>query len=561
MNRPQPVATDVGRRAAVAMLAFAVLDLALVHDVGWPVPWPVASWLLSVEALALLAGLAWLAARGGAPSPRAIAWIAAAWTLLTLGRFVDVVVPATFGRPLNLWWDGRHLPRVAWLAIVDQPLVRVAAVLAATTVGATVIGLLLHAVFSRCVRALARSMAVAPVRRASLVLATPALVVGSIGLAAAYEPVGRHFATPVLASWGEQAGFVAAALSPGRADRLLPPSPSFDGDLAALEGADVLVVFAESYGAVALDDTAFAARLADAHRTLAEAARAAGLRAVSASVTSPTIGGASWLAHGSLLAGIDLSDPTRYDRLLASARPNLVRHFRSRGWEAVALMPGLRADWPEGAYWGFDRRHDARTLGYDGPEFGFWRIPDQWSLARLHALELSPPQRAPRLVFFPTITSHAPFRPVPPMATDTAALAAVPAKAYDPAALAAALAQVPDWADLRPAYGDAIDYLLRSVAAFLHEPATRPRVVVLMGDHQPAATVSGRGARWDVPVHVFSDREPVLARLRAAGFVDGLAPAAASIGPMHALTPLLVDAFSGCAVPSIPPRPGRQLCP
>jgi hypothetical protein len=123
---------------------------------------------------------------------------------------------------------------------------------------------------------------------------------------------------------------------------------------------------------------------------------------------------------------------------------------------------------------------------------------------------------------------------------------------------------------MRPAYGDALDYLLRSVAGWLRLPAGRARVIVLLGDHQPAATVSGRGARWDVPVHVLSDRPAVLARLRAAGFVDGLDPPRDPIGPMHTLTPLLLDAFAGCAPPSSATSPspsaahdgaGRQGCP
>jgi hypothetical protein len=558
------------RTAVIAIAAFAVLDLALVHEVAWPIPWPLPVTLLSVEALALVVALAWAAARGAAPSPRTVARIAALWVLLTLGRFVDVAVPAVFGRPLNLWWDGRHLPRVALLALADQPPWRAAAVLVIGGTGVAALALLLHRLAAAAVRALAGALRTRSVRRGAIALATPALLAGAAGLAAAYEPIGRHFATPVTASWGQQAAFAVQAMSPGSADRALPPSPAFDRDLHALDRADVIVVFAESYGATAFDDPAFAARLAGARAALAAATRDAGLQAVSTAVASPTFGGASWLAHSALLAGIDTRDPTRHDRLLASMRPNLVGHFRRHGWETVALMPGLRTDWPEGRYWGFDRQLDARTIGYDGPEFGFWRIPDQWSLARLHATELAATDRAPRLVVFPTITSHAPFRPVPPLAGDWTALATEPRRAWTTEEVGAALALAPDWADMRPAYGDALDYLLRSVAGWLRLPAGRARVIVLLGDHQPAATVSGRGARWDVPVHVLSDRPAVLARLRAAGFVDGLDPPRDPIGPMHTLTPLLLDAFAGCAPPSSATSPspsaahdgaGRQGCP
>jgi hypothetical protein len=68
-------------------------------------------------------------------------------------------------------------------------------------------------------------------------------------------------------------------------------------------------------------------------------------------------------------------------------------------------------------------------------------------------------------------------------------------------------------------------------------------VFVLIGDHQPAAAVSGEHASWDVPVHVITSRADVLQRLRVHGFASGLTPAA-TLGKMHALTPLLFDAFS-----------------
>jgi hypothetical protein len=70
-------------------------------------------------------------------------------------------------------------------------------------------------------------------------------------------------------------------------------------------------------------------------------------------------------------------------------------------------------------------------------------------------------------------------------------------------------------------------------------------VLVLLGDHQPAASVTGAGARWDVPVHVITSREDLAARLRAAGFVDGVAlpPQQASIGRMPDLTATLLRVF------------------
>jgi hypothetical protein len=68
--------------------------------------------------------------------------------------------------------------------------------------------------------------------------------------------------------------------------------------------------------------------------------------------------------------------------------------------------------------------------------------------------------------------------------------------------------------------------------------------MILLGDHQPAAAVSGEGAPWDVPVHVIAGRKAVLHRLVEHGFRPGLTPERPALGRMHALLPMLLDAFS-----------------
>jgi hypothetical protein len=67
--------------------------------------------------------------------------------------------------------------------------------------------------------------------------------------------------------------------------------------------------------------------------------------------------------------------------------------------------------------------------------------------------------------------------------------------------------------------------------------------MILVGDHQPPAAVSGRRAPWDVPVHVIASRKQTLERLRAHGFRSGLSPEHPSVSRMHQLLPVLLDAF------------------
>ena len=82
------------------------------------------------------------------------------------------------------------------------------------------------------------------------------------------------------------------------------------------------------------------------------------------------------------------------------------------------------------------------------------------------------------------------------------------------------------------------------LAGYLREHSGDDFVMVLLGDHQPPAIVSGEGVPWDVPVHVIASRQDVLDSLLAHGFRKGFTPARPSLGKMHTLTPMLLEAFS-----------------
>jgi hypothetical protein len=206
----------------------------------------------------------------------------------------------------------------------------------------------------------------------------------------------------------------------------------------------------------------------------------------------------------------------------------------------VALMPGMRQAWPEGAFYGFDVIYGHDLLEYAGPRFGWWDIPDQYALARLDAVERHRPSRPPLFVVFPTGTSHAPFGPVAPYQPDWSRV--LTKDAYGEADVARAMAARPDLTNLAPSYVRAMAYEYTSLAGYLREQADDP-VMIVIGDHQPPAVVSGKDAPWHVPVHVIGSRRPVLHELLKNGFRPGLEPRRPSIGAMHALVPKLLDAF------------------
>ena len=70
-------------------------------------------------------------------------------------------------------------------------------------------------------------------------------------------------------------------------------------------------------------------------------------------------------------------------------------------------------------------------------------------------------------------------------------------------------------------------------------------MLILVGDHQPPAVVSGEGAPWDVPVHVVSSRPALLDALAARGFRRGMNPARTPLMRLHELMPALVAAMDG----------------
>ena len=128
----------------------------------------------------------------------------------------------------------------------------------------------------------------------------------------------------------------------------------------------------------------------------------------------------------------------------------MITNFARRGYRTVALMPGMRQAWPEGAFYHYDQIYGRDLLEYRGPEFGWWSIPDQYALAKIDALERNRLTRKPLFLVFPTSTTHAPFGPVAPYQPDWSRMLA--SDAFAKADVERAMAAVPDLTNLRPSY-------------------------------------------------------------------------------------------------------------
>ncbi|GAA3533097.1 CDP-alcohol phosphatidyltransferase family protein [Nocardioides daeguensis] len=294
--------------------------------------------------------------------------------------------------------------------------------------------------------------------------------------------------------------------------------------LLGLRGKDVLLVWFESYGRVAVEDSWFAPSVV---RVLQEGDRelaAAGYHSRSAFLTSPTFGAGSWLAHATLQSGAWTNSERRYGQLLGSVRLSLTRAFASAGWRTVFDVPANTRDWPDGAaYYGFDQLYDSRNVGYRGPRFGYAPMPDQYTLDHLRRTELTPGRRAPVFAEVDLISSHHPWAPVPepvPWADvgDGSVYAGMPARGAD---------GVDGRRHPRTAqrdYAASVRYTWRTLISFLTTYPDPDRVVVIVGDHQPHSYVSGRDPGHDVPITVLAQDPASVARIDGWGWQPGILP-------------------------------------
>ena len=295
--------------------------------------------------------------------------------------------------------------------------------------------------------------------------------------------------------------------------------------LTGLRGKDVIVVFVESYGRVAVEGSSFAPdvrRLLDAGT---ETLAAAGFSSRSAFLTSSTFGGVSWLAHATLHSGLWVDTQQRYDQLLASDRFTLPAAFERAGWRTVVDVPSNRDPWPEGrAFYRFDADHDRTDVGYEGPKFSFAAVPDQFTLAAFERLELAP-GHAPVMAEIDLVSSHEPWTPLPRL-LDWDELG--DGSVYDgmPAAGPAPADVVGDTDRVRGLFGQSIEYALASLISFVttFHADDDDLVLVLLGDHQPASIVTGPDATHDVPITILARDPAVLERTSAWGWDDGMLP-------------------------------------
>lgn len=523
----------LARRIIAAVAAIGFLNILLTLQNIWPTAWVRLTAEASVEIAVIVLLLALTIEWRGSLDPR-LRWIAVAILLaLIAGRYADITAPALFGRRIDLFWDARHLPRVVTMVAESSPIWQL------LLYGSGLVLLLGAIIFAvtRSVDALSAAMVSKRPRRVLASIAGTAILLFGAGIASPRIATESWFALPVTPVYAQQAAFLARAAQAAKLD----PKPLAPSNLQALRGADAFLIFFESYGSGVFEKPRMKQALRADFAALQRFADRAGWHTASAFIDSPTFGGASWFAHSTTLSGRWITHEGAYRSFLANPPETLVDRFRSAGYRTINLLPGIQLDWPEGAALRFDSILDSHALEYRGPAFGWWTIPDQYSLETLYQREMAPRERKPLFVQFASIMSHMPFGPTPPYQPDWARM--VTPTPYDPEPLAAALRSVPDWNDITAGYLRTIQYDLQLIQGFLEHRVSQDAFVIVMGDHQPPAIVSGKDASWSVPVHIFTRDAKIIERFRAVGFVAGLQPKRPTLARMDAFNSILLKAL------------------
>jgi phosphatidylglycerophosphate synthase len=314
--------------------------------------------------------------------------------------------------------------------------------------------------------------------------------------------------------------------------------------LTGLRGKDVLLMFVESYGRVAVQGSAFSPRV-DAMLDQGTAQlRAEGFSSRSAFLTSPTFGGLSWLAHSTMQSGVRIDGQRRYDQLVGNDRLTLTQAFSRAGWRAVADVPMNKRNWPEGkGFYHYDKIYDRRNLGYRGPGFGLPPMPDQYVLSVLQRRELARRHRPPLFAEVDFTSSHAPWTRIPKLIPwQDVGDGSVYRRAPVERSASAALFDDPERA--RAVYGDSIAYTMRTIFSFVRRYGDKNLVLVILGDHQPATRITGQGVSHDVPISIVAHDPKVIKRIAGWGWQDGMRPSPqAPVWPMAAFRDRFLTAF------------------
>jgi phosphatidylglycerophosphate synthase len=296
--------------------------------------------------------------------------------------------------------------------------------------------------------------------------------------------------------------------------------------LTALRGKDVLLVFAESFGRVAIEESSIAPEVDKALAAGDKRLASAGFHSRSGFLISSTFGGGSWLAHSSLQAGLWVHNLRRYAQLLPERRFTLAGAFNRAGWRTVDEDVSNNRPWPEGkAFYHWDKIYNRNQVGYKGPTFSYAAMPDQYIYSALQRLELAKTHRRPLFAEIDTVSSHQPWNRIPvELPWDKVGNGSIYKHLSNHYERESFLSFWDNPEKVQAGYGKTIVYTVNSLTKFIQHYGKKNLVVIELGDHQPRNPVTGEQAGHQVPISIISHDPKVLKAIEGWGWNPGLKP-------------------------------------
>lgn len=291
--------------------------------------------------------------------------------------------------------------------------------------------------------------------------------------------------------------------------------------LAALGGTDILLFMIESYGRTVYTKPQYRQAMQATMTNLAEKLTQHGFMAVSSYLVSPTYGGISRLAHGTLEFGFKAHNDLEYKALLGSTLPPMASLFGQNGYRTVSVMPGTRFAYPEGSAYGYHQAYYAEHFDYHGPTFGWAPMADQFVLDWVHRRELVKPAQ-PLFIRYVLVSSHASYSVQPTFIADWDSIGngdiynALPPIRYP--------ISWPNLKNAGNAYLRSLDYDFHLLGDYLTKYVIPDTLIIIMGDHQPNHQLTEDGESFSVPVHIISGNGRLLDSFRKRGYTSGLMP-------------------------------------
>lgn len=316
-----------------------------------------------------------------------------------------------------------------------------------------------------------------------------------------------------------------------------------DEELPLLAGGDLKLFVVESYGHTLFTRRDHNELIMPVYGELEETLRSSGYSVVSNFMESPAFGGRSWLADGTILSGVWLGDQAAYDGVKKTDRRTLIDVMGQAGYETVLAAPGMTY-YDDGyqEFYRFDRFYIQDDFVYRGPFFSFGVMPDQYIL---HFIEgETAGVTGPLFVTYVMVSSHVPFRTVPPYVDEWERLEE--GEIYNSLRRRVFNNNWLSGGEYPEGYTASIAYSLRAATDYIVRYMEEGDVAVVIGDHQPRIPISERSSTYSVPVHILSRTDRLVAPFKEFGFSDGLVPAQEPPHQrMDRLYPMLYEVFRG----------------